>query len=63
MPHDRRRWMPTAITRESAVLGTGMGLAIVGGGAVLAGAQLGGFTLLAAGLACLGVNLRMPPVS
>ncbi len=63
MTHDPRHSMPTTITHESAVLGTGMGLAIVGGGAVLAGAQLGGFTLLAAGLACLGVSLRMPPAS
>jgi hypothetical protein len=48
MRHDARRWRPATITRESAVLGTEMGLAIVGGGAILAGAQLGGFALLAA---------------
>jgi hypothetical protein len=48
------------ISPESAVMGTGFALVIVGGAAILNGALMEGGPLLIAGLSCLGVQWRMP---
>ena len=56
----KKSWMPKKISPESAVMGTGIALVIVGGAAILTGALREGLPLFTAGLTCLGVSEKTP---